>query len=157
MFILVNWPLYLFQRDLVKLSKLDIICWFSLNIEKLWIDVFKLFLFFLKQWRILRGCMCQCLLCCTRADARSFDEYFDSEDEINIEAFENRDINKLYMAGKVVHICKTRSIYPRWVIVNLLLSLYFVWSLYFLVFDVFLTDMFLNIMFIFLLLWTFFW
>ena len=65
------------------------------------------------QWRILKGCMCQCLLCCTRADARSFDEYFDSEEEINIEEFKNRDINKLYMAGKVVHICKTKSVYPR--------------------------------------------
>ena len=66
------------------------------------------------QWRILRGCMCQCVLCCTHADARSFDEYFDSEDEIDIEQFDRPDINKLYMAGKVVHICKIRSVYPRY-------------------------------------------
>ncbi|XP_066916828.1 diacylglycerol lipase-alpha-like [Clytia hemisphaerica] len=66
----------------------------------------------LPKWRILRGCMCQCVLCCTHADARSFDEYFDSEDEIEIDEFDRPDINKLYMAGKVVHICKIRSVYP---------------------------------------------
>ena len=57
--------------------------------------------------------MCNCLLCCTKSSTRSFDEYFDSEEEMQFEPYNQENESKLYMAGKVVHICKTKSIYPR--------------------------------------------
>lgn len=68
----------------------------------------------LPKWKILHGCICQCILCCTQSSNHSYTEYFETEEEIlDFEPYNPPEARQLYMAGKIVHICKTKSIYPR--------------------------------------------
>eukprot|EP00794_Sanderia_malayensis_P012703 gene12703-14007_t len=72
----------------------------------------------LPKWKILRGCLCQCMLCCQSSSRNSHEDYLDYEFH-DIPAYTPQSCEpggvwrRDYMGGKVVHIVKTQSIYPR--------------------------------------------
>ena len=66
----------------------------------------------LLQWKIMRGCLCQCMLCCQATGRRSHEDYADYEFH-DIPEYEPSSSKRYYMGGKVIHIVKTKSIYPK--------------------------------------------
>eukprot|EP00112_Aurelia_sp_Birch-Aquarium-sp1_P019699 Seg493.3 transcript_id=Seg493.3/GoldUCD/mRNA.D3Y31 product="Sn1-specific diacylglycerol lipase alpha" protein_id=Seg493.3/GoldUCD/D3Y31 len=64
------------------------------------------------KWKIIRGCLCQCMLCCQSSSKSSHEDYLEHEIE-DIPKYEPESSKRYYMGGKVVHIVKTQSIYPR--------------------------------------------
>ncbi|XP_065669793.1 diacylglycerol lipase-alpha isoform X2 [Hydra vulgaris] len=68
----------------------------------------------LPKWKIIRGCLCDCGLCGTGSSKSNFANFFkNNKDMLNIKPYNPENESKLYMAGKVVHICKIKSVYGR--------------------------------------------
>ena len=60
----------------------------------------------------MRRCLCQCVLCCQATTQRSHEDYLDYEFH-DIPEYEPPSSKRYFMGGKVIHIVKTQSIYPK--------------------------------------------
>lgn len=67
----------------------------------------------LPKWKIMRRCLCQCVLCCQATTQRSHEDYLDYEFH-DIPEYEPPSSKRYFMGGKVIHIVKTQSIYPKY-------------------------------------------